>query len=466
MSYGQSMAQLAYGLNGLLAEGSPGPGRPLPVESARQTLAARDLVVAEVRTLTRGLTGGGAPAHGVALELRHVATDPAHVMHQALVDLGRVGAGEVSPLQVVTSDARGARVEGWRAAARAALALEPYNDQVAALPGPAAWDALREVSALASALPVLDRDLAQALPLSMTAARDQLTRPEPYALLTVAAAAVAAQTADVPGWRQMLALEPAMPLSAVLVREGTQLPEATRELTRTLAQRGGRAALLDLVAAARVASYGITAVQAVAGRVEVTPEQRQALQALSPAAEPLIQAYLKRSTGDTLDNPPSVRVRALGTEILAGIQQMQHTSTDLQGALLWARELPDLASTAVACLHAATEEGRFLRRPDEFDTDRQSELLLTRVHDVSSQPVAKHLQAASALLARAQPALDTATRVEEPARVSAARFAAARTAHAVEEMRGALGKRTAQAPIAPPRPPHPAYRQPPRGPAR
>ena len=62
--------------------------------------------------------------------------------------------------------------------------------------------------------------------------------------------------------------------------------------------------------------------------------------------------------------------------------------------------------------------------------------------------------------------LDTATRVEEPARVSAARFAAARTANAVEEMRAALGTRTAQAPIAPPRPPHPAHRQPPRGPSR
>lgn len=85
---------------------------------------------------------------------------------------------------------------------------------------------------------------------------------------------------------------------------------------------------------------------------------------------------------------------------------------------------------------------------------------------VPSQPVARHLQTASALLEPAQPALEAVTGAEGSARVSAARCPAARTARAVDEMRTALGRRTTEAPIATPRQPHPAQRHPPRGPVR
>lgn len=464
MSYSRDMTELAHATSHLVAAGPPRSGVRLDREQAARVLAARDAVVREVRALARGLVNGG-PVSAADLRLEHIATDPAHVLHAALTRLARAGSpDEGSPSELLGAPDDDPRTAAWSAAGRAALTLEAGNRQVANLPTPAAWDALRDVAELAAALPVLDADLAAALPDGidgkLDGARAVLEDHPGHALVRVAADAVCVQTAGLPGTRHLDLLDLATAATDPVPVPGPQaLPDAARRLRAVLAQRGPHVAAHDLRAVAQLVGVAIHTAVLVAHRTGPTPDQAAAVRAFTTGRDALRQVDASRAASATL-SPVDPRVRALTTEANARLRRMAVDSRDLDVVLGFARETPALVATALDAARAAGAAGKLLTRPSETTSGPEQYLHWLRVkpEHADRQPLIRGLSDATRHLTAAAPALDRTHAPALPA--GAARLAAARTATAIDELRDALRARALLAPAAlPPLTAHPAMRQ-------
>lgn len=97
------------------------------------------------------------------LTLHDAVHRPAQALHQALPELPRaVSFGEVE-LAAIDDKTLSGYEQAWQRAAGASLSLEGYVDGLGRLPDQHAWDVLRDLIDIASALPYLEHDLSEAV---------------------------------------------------------------------------------------------------------------------------------------------------------------------------------------------------------------------------------------------------------------------------------------------------------------
>lgn len=157
-SYGQHTDETARAMAGVVARpGTRVPGPDLPV-----VLGCRDAVAAAVAGTYRHLTHANP---GYPATLSGLETDPVNVLGGLLARQPRVGASEYSPTELADHTSDNPVTLRWQQAARAAT-LASHEAGAAGVvwhrDTGAAWKGVADLAALAQALPVADRDLAEA----------------------------------------------------------------------------------------------------------------------------------------------------------------------------------------------------------------------------------------------------------------------------------------------------------------
>ncbi len=272
--YGDDAARFTRAVAELLHEGAAGTA---PLADPEPTLAARDAVVAAIRTTYEAVIDlSGEAARGITVSSDPVA-HPVQATAAALRALAPVAAGDVALSDVVR------RTEpAWAAAAAAASALELHHENLWQLPPAAAWTATADLARLALAVPHLDRDLADRLPERDGALAAELRDARVYVALRVAAS----ETVRLIGEHRddsaaTLVLRP--PARALVVQYPHQLPDGLQRLT-TILDNARAVSVRDykLVAGA-VARSALTA----AGTLEQVdgPDVRPAIEVLRDVAE-------------------------------------------------------------------------------------------------------------------------------------------------------------------------------------
>ncbi len=439
--YYPAVAGLSAQLAELLAAGPPPPGDRLPAAQVPEVLGARDVVAAEVAALVRRLIHAG-PASAADLQPGHLVTDPAHVLHAALYDLPRAaGAGDDQRRWTTGTSP-------WAHAARAAASFEHDHERLAALPGPAAWQALRDAAALAAALPHLDADLAARLPPGHGTARNALAGPGPQALVGIAAGQLRYQLADLDADGPAELLDPTPPKEMVL-RSAADLPEGMRRLAAVLDQ-AERIAAVDVRAVATV----LTAAAELARADLRTPAPaRHALSAVQAGLRPV-----QTGAWDTV-SPRSWRLQTLTTEIHRQLRDPTGPGLAAAGGRLgWAAELRNVVSALAGAVERTAADRRVAVPRDHLDQGRDKALLWVPLPPgrAPEQPLLAGLDQARTAARQAQQPLTAAYgQPETPAKRGA--LAAGR---ALTELQAALRDRQASSTGAPPpdRPAHPARR--------
>lgn len=462
MSYGQAFTELSGVMVALLAAGPPAGAR-LPERDVDGVLDARDTLVAELRQLVRQLLLAG-PASRVDLTLRHIATDPAHVMHDALCDLAgaRSGGGPDSGQALAEaardSGGRAGLAGRWLAAARCAVQLERYHDRLAELPAPAAWTALRDVTELAAAVPYLDADLAAALPGGSRHSLTALQAPVPHALLRLSSEQLRRQLTGLPAAPYDGHLDTA-PTRPVVLRTAQDLPVGMRRLTAVLRELGPDLAAVDARTVVRLLAAGVEQVRRHAPGIGPAGV---AAAAAAARALPALRGMALESFATLTARDP--RLVALASEI--GNQLRQPGRQPANALLVWAVSAGSVARAIETAVDRAVRDGKVFVHPHERTPSRQQHLLWVPLTSAGGMhPLLHNTRAAREALQHARPAIERALAdVDSPAPEQRAVRAAARSAGtAVDQLRTAIARQAGRPGAAPDRPPHPAQRWPPQG---
>ncbi len=246
MTLASDTALLAQALAELLAAGGE---RPAALRGAEPpiALAARDILLTALR--------------GRAVEVeRLTARSPAKPpLRPAVADLRAalyqlpLAASAPMPLRQAISAPTTASTRRWQQAARAATTLELHHGRPQPADVPAAAGALAQLTA---ALPVLDGDLAAALPSDPRGIPAALTADQEHQNLTAAAAALAERTSNWSGNDKTGVHElPTVPRVRP-VRGLHDVPNATRHLAALLDRRGADLTLREVRAVARLLATG------------------------------------------------------------------------------------------------------------------------------------------------------------------------------------------------------------------
>jgi len=435
VSYPAAFAELTAATARLLAaDPAQAAAEPLPAAEASRLLAARDAVVGEVRTLAGLLTGpsAGAGAPGLA----QLIDDPAHVLADALRALPTVAPSRAP------SDLLGVGEDAWAVAGRAAVALEAQHDAVWELSGAGAWSALRDVAELATAVPLLDADLAGRLPTAWVEARRQLADPVTHGLVRLAADELRTQ---LHGQSQEPYLEQLdrPPPRPTLLRDPAQLPEGMRRLAAVLDDVGPTVAAADVRSVTGLLALGVELTERRA-RAAGQSGAADVLTAMTPGLRRLAAANVAALS------PPDARLRMLTSEVYGQLRRLQGRpgAAALPAALGWVRAAPAVAAALTGAAEASARDGWLLiRRAVETrqSTSLRSNLSwlpVTSAADLQRHPLLTELRATRDALAAARPALDQAlAAVAPPAADAAVRRAALAAGRAGAELRAALNAR-------------------------
>lgn len=447
MSYANGFAELASATARLLAAGPPDPGDLLAAGQVAVTLAARDIVVGQVRALTGALLVAG-PVSGADLRPAHLVADPAHVLYEALGGLPAVAPERLAPSETLTGAGE------WVAAGRAALSLERYLQPAGELGGVAAWSAVRDVAEVAAAVAVLDGDLAARLPAGFGQVRASLTDPVPHGLLRMSAGQLRVQLAGLGEARPHLdGLDPAgqvagrdgVPARPMLLRSVGELPAGMRRITAVLDDVGAGVAAIDVRAVARLLATGV---ELTAARVGAAGQGRVAgaLTAGVPGLRRLASANVATLSA------PDPRLAVLTTEVAGQLRRLTDGggADVVASAVGWVRQVPAVAAALRRAVEAAGYQGRLMTRPGE-DSRGAARLLLwlpVRPDRVEDHPLVVELRATVEALTAARGVLAPDHRPDVTGVVAAA-----------TELRDALLRRgDASPPVVSPRPVHPAQR--------
>ena len=497
MSYGDDVSRLARALAQLLTTDTRPPDPMTPRQMAA-ALTCRDTVVGAVRDLTGALlrtTPAPLAADPVQLE-----GSPAHAVFGALRGLPRV-----APLDLPLIDALDVRttppLTEWQKAARTAVALERYSDEVAALPGPDAWSLARDLSALASVLPALDGDLAATL--ADTASTTGRCAAEPvgsaegdvtaqaaahlldqssHSLLQVTAAQLAAYTGDLPhaaasprGSTRLLV----PPVSRI-----TDLPGAARRLAEIVSHRGSRLTAIETRAVLRTVVTGVDLAARVLAELDASAgEHRESgagpdtaglrggaeaaahLQSALPDLQQVLHAQLATLT------PPSQGVLLLSQQIhskLSTASGLHDTLTrndslgsggDALGQTLarWSMTAGRVVDAVRGALQAAADSRALLApRLDAAPGPHARLLWLPLPQPARSHPAMQAAERASASLHRSASALEGLLPPTAQHPSDGVRRAAADASAAFSQLNAALQSRRTNAFPDPSRAAHPA----------
>jgi len=320
MSYDADLARLADTVGRLLASGST-PTAALRGPEPPAATACRDAVVVALSGIAASVSRAGLP-HGT--QDRELARAVAG-LHDALLQLPRA-APDPMPFRRALDVAGSTVLTQWQQAARAAVALEPYQDLLRAQHAPAAS---RDLAALAGALPTLDADLAGLLPGRSSTNIDVLLDGAAHERLLVAAARVPGVGAP----SEPFDVERPLVPRVAHVRNLSDTPAATRHLAALIERRGGELTMLEIRAAARVLADGVELAAAL------LPQRVAELHsALAPALTELMHGQVA-----TLTKPPH-EVLWLAAQIRQGLVTglQTHNRLTLTGAEAQPNEMSDV----------------------------------------------------------------------------------------------------------------------------
>jgi len=241
VTYDSDIASLARATAALVISGDGAPH--LRGAEPPAAMACRDALVTALRGGLEALTttwrhDGSAAQRQVSRDLKELSN--------ALNDLAAASPGGLSLGQALT--VRGGPLTGaWQRTAVEAVALEVHRGRFQPSQVPAA---ARDLAELAATLPLLDGDLATALP------------SPPQALTDVAAPARVALAAEalrhVPGEEASPTTSAQPALRAIpMVRSSRGLPRATRHLAELIERRGSELTVAEVRAAARLLADGL-----------------------------------------------------------------------------------------------------------------------------------------------------------------------------------------------------------------
>jgi hypothetical protein len=422
------------------------------VTSREIASAARDIVVDRLAEMVRTIIGER--PQGPEFPARHVATDPAHALHAALRDLPRLGPPQSLLALDLLAEVGGADLPLWQSAVQATVRLEPYTDALKTMPEPHAWQAVRDLGALAAALPIIDADLGERHGgVDLDHGGHGAIRAAAAELSSRVPAGPAEQDVTLPAAAQ-----------AFPVRSLAELPHATAVLGQLVDRRGEQISALEIRAAARVIAQGT----AIAARVLRAGRDELDLQPVANALDDAGSAltHLHATAMATLGEPRSA-IRFLAGEIsnqlrvldalLDRVQRISdpaHREEALAGvqgvALRWMQQVPASVAALDDSLRASHHAHRLLARPDEADKHRALMWVATATMPGDAEPPAlAHTATARRAVTRAHE-LVTA-RVIDPTVGAPARAAAA-----VADLQATTARR---GPVAPPLlPRHPRIR--------
>lgn len=465
------MARLVGSVAALTAAGPP-PAQTLSASECGAVLTARDVLVAELRSLSGALLRLGPDS--VRGELGLIAASPAHALHLALVGLPpAAGADRMSLIDALAADG-GPLTRAWQDAARAAVTLEAYHHALTEKPSAAdAWVAVRDLAEVAAALPHLDADLAAALPAGTDAARAGLLEPVAHGLVRLAAEQLRGQTADLPS--RVVSIVRPQAARVRPVRTVGQLPTATRHLAALVAGRGAQLTVLEARAVARVLAEGfdLTA-RVLTAAPSREPTGRAAAGHLSGALFSLQQVLHGQLA--TLTSPaPAVlflaqQIRERLTVVTALVDQLQSEASPrpaVEGLRRvaatmsrWSLEAIGAATDLRDGLHAAVTSGQLLmpRQDPPRGADRGYLWVSVPPTTADSQPVlAASSHAVAALSVAREPLIQVAGALRGIDQAATAPGGAVLPAAAArEQLRLALDRRTPGELSRPTRPGHPA----------
>jgi hypothetical protein len=404
MTSAEQVAELAHAVANLVAEDRSGEG----ASSAQVAFACRDVVVDRLGGALGAVLNAG-PAHH-DFPARHIANDPAHALHAALRDLPRLSGPDRPPVIDALSAAAPPR-SPWHVAGRAALLLQPYEEQLRVLPGPAAWQAVHQIAAIAATLPYLDADLAHVH-------RGLMVDPGSHGAIRFAVAEIETRA---PQDRTPFGIEAPQPFQAVPIRGLADLPNATRQLGTLIALRGERITAAERRAVARMLTEGLD-VTSRALRSSGPHVQADLAASFESAAEHLTKLYTTPLA--TIGKPaPTIQylageitkhLRALDgvldrAEPLAPPERDTAFSRATERGLAWASEAPAVTGALESALRAAHGAANLFGHP-ESEATRELGLTWVRAEAPPRQAVPRVLAAARAgaeALGAARPALPT-----------------------------------------------------------
>lgn len=447
MSYDEAFADLSTSVLGLLAADPPTTAT-LGGDELAAVLTARDTVVAEVRQIVRGLLAA-TPAASADLALRHLVTDPAHVLYDALTQLDDAAPTDrPADLASAGSSTEAGPADSWRTAARQAVLLERYHDWLPDLDGPKAWAALWDVAELAGSVPYLDADLTAAVPGSWSKAHAALQAPVPHQLLLLSSQQLRQQLRRFPPQpipRHAREHRDRVPARPTLLRSPRDLPDGMRQLSWVLGALGPTVAAVDARSVAGLLAVGVEQLGKHARGAG--PPAEQAAAAVAGAVPSLRQVV----TGNIATlSPRDARVTVLCAEIA---RQLNQPGRQPPGPLLaWAATAPSLASALEKALERSLHGQQMFVRPGERASPVEERLLWvpTSAFTGDQHQVLDAARAARHTLWHARPAVHTAlaaTGAEPEAR--AVRAAGRAAGQAAEQLRVALAARPAPTGIQP-----------------
>jgi hypothetical protein len=496
VSYRDDVSRLARALAELLVM-EHRPADPLTPSQTRAALTCRDTVVGTVRDLNGALLRP-TPAP-LAEDQVQLEGSPAHALLGALRGLPRVAPRDLPLIDALDVRATPPLTQ-WQEAARAAVALERYSDEVAALPGSDAWSVARDLSALAGVLPALDGDLAAALtggesstspgaPPRVGSAEGDVTAQavahlldeSSHGLLQVTAAHLGACTGDVP--HAAASPQGSTRLLVPPVTRITDLPGASRRLADVVSHRGPRLTAVEARAALRTVVTGVDVAARVLAELDGSPHgangvARQDTPGLRGAGE--VAAQLRSALPDLQQvlhaqlatlTPPSRGVLLLSQQIhgqLSSASSLHETlcrndslrpGADGVGHVLarWSMTAGRLVEAVGGALHAAADDRALLApRLDAAPGPHARLLWLPIPQPARSHPALEAAQRASASLHQTAGALDDVlTPAAEPPSHDVRRTAADASA-AFSQLHAALQSRRTHALPHPSRAVHPA----------
>jgi hypothetical protein len=339
--WGRHLEDLAAAVTDLLVDGVV-PDSPLADPPA--ALAARDIVLVELRELIGAVADVPQFAEVRPLTLHDAVHRPAQALHQALSELPRAGTFGDVELAAVDDKTLSGYEQAWQRAARASLSLEGYLDGLGRLPDQHAWDVLRELTDLAAALPYLDHDLSEGVlprlkagedfgvqyrmlahaghdalrlvtrevqarvPAAERAGRTAIHPSQPAQRAVRAGVQALAQPAPRPPRR-----DPARP-TAVRGPDGAgELSAAMTRYTHAVSVRGAHLSVPDLRAVTRLLEMGCAHTSRVLDRVAPAvagaADAAAGLRAVAPLSEALRDVPAKSMT------PPHLDLLREGTEL-------------------------------------------------------------------------------------------------------------------------------------------------------
>jgi hypothetical protein len=215
------------------------PAQPTPLADPDTAAAARNAVLAEVRTLIGAVTHSRHRPSAV-ITAGELATQPVAALVAALHQLQPAPGASDSAGVVVPASSATPVERLWHDAARSCICLQSYTDALDRLPEDTGWAVLRDLVDLASAIPDLDADLAASLPTNHPAL-PALGEGRSHQVGRLAAREATAhvgtrvedgkpQTVALVAFRQRPALRPP--------RDVHDLPAATRLLATVINHRG------------------------------------------------------------------------------------------------------------------------------------------------------------------------------------------------------------------------------------